>query len=174
MDGAQPSRSADQRVVAVAAADALGRGEVVVPRQRDAGDPLDDVDEFVDRDQLLGADVERLPDVAGGEPQRAVHAVVDVGEAARLLAVAPDLDLVVAAQDRRGDLAADGGRRLLAAAVLGALGPVDVVVAGDAGLETEVLVEVPRHALAEELLPAVAVLGHRGVGVGLAQRLDLG
>ena len=48
--------------------------------------------------------------------------------------------------------------------------PVDVVVAGDAGLEPEVLAEMAAHPLAEQLLPAVAVLGHRRVGVLLAQR----
>ena len=51
---------------------------------------------------------------------------------------------------------------------------VDVVVAGDAGLEAEVLVVVAGHPLAEQLLPAVAVLGHGRVGVVLPQRVDLG
>src|SRR5690606_38227925 len=114
---------------------------------------------------LVAADVDRLADVAGHEPQRALEAVVDVGEAARLLAVAPDLDGVVAGEHGGGHLAADGGRGLLAPALPGAEGSVDVVVAGDPSLEAEVLVEVPGHALAEQLLPAVAVLGVGRVGV---------
>ena len=68
------------------------------------------------------------------------------------------------------DLAADRRRRLLAAAVVGAVRPVDVVVARHPRLDAEVVVEVPAHALREELLPAVAVLGHRRVGVLLPQR----
>ena len=90
----------------------------------------------------------------------ALEAVVDVHEAAGLLAVAPDLDLVLAGSLGLDDLAADGGRRLLAAAVPGAVRAVDVVEAGHARLEAEVLAEVAAHALGEELLPAVAVLGH--------------
>src|SRR5919106_138196 len=52
------------------------------------------------------------PGVAGGQAQRALQAVVDVGEAAGLLAVAPDLDAVVAGERGGGHLAADGGRCL--------------------------------------------------------------
>jgi hypothetical protein len=48
------------------------------------------------------------------------------------------------------------------------------VIARHTGLEAEVLVEMTAHALAEELLPAVAVLGHGGVGVGLLQSGDVG
>ena len=127
------------------------------------------------RDQLVAAEVERLDDVAvGDQPDRALDAVVDVHEAAGLLAVAPDLDLVLAGQLGGDDLAADRGRRLLAAAVPGAVRAVDVVVARDAGGEAEVLAEVAAHALAEQLLPAVAVLRHGGVGVLFLERGDVG
>ena len=44
------------------------------------------------RDELVAADVQWLADVARHQRQRAGHAVVDVHEAARLFAVAPDLD----------------------------------------------------------------------------------
>ena len=98
------------------------------------------------------------------------EAVVDVHEAAGLLAVAPDLDLVSPVSLASIDLAADRGRRLLAAAVPGAVRAVDVVEAGHARLEAEVLAEVAAHALAEELLPAVAVFRHRGIGVGFLER----
>ena len=77
-----------------------------------------------------------------GQPDRAVDAVVDVHERARLLAVAPDLDLVLARQLGGDHLAADRGRRLLAAAVVGAVRPVDVVVARDPGRDAVVLAEV--------------------------------
>ncbi len=91
----------------------------------------------------------------------------------RLLAVAPDLDLAEPRELRRDHLAADRGRRLLAPAVVRSVRPVDVVVARDAGDEAEVLGEVVAHALAEQLLPPVAVLGLGRVRVGLPERRDL-
>src|SRR6185312_10028375 len=109
---------------------------------------------------------ERLGDVAPGKQLGAVDAVGDVLERAGLVAVAPDLDRVVAAHLGLNDLAADRGGGLLAAPLVGAVRAVDVVVAGNARLDAEVFAEVAAHALAEELLPAVAVLGHGGVGVG--------
>ena len=109
-----------------------------------------------------------------GQPDRAVGAVVDVHERAGLLAVAPDLDLVLARELGGDDLAADRGRRLLAAAVVGAFRAVDVVVARDAGGDAVVLAVVARHALAEQLLPAVAVLRQGGIGVLFLERGDVG
>ena len=72
------------------------------------------------------------------------------------------------------DLAADRGRGLLAAAVIGAFRPVDVVVAGDAGGDAVILAIVAGHALAEQLLPAIAVLRHRRIGILFLQRGDVG
>ena len=95
----------------------------------------------------------------------ALHAVVDVHEAAGLLAVAPDLDLVLAGELGLDHLAADRGGSLLAAAVPGAAAAVDVVEARHARIQAEVLAEVPAHALGEQLFPAVAVFGQRGIGV---------
>ena len=112
--------------------------------------------------------------VALGQPDRAVDAVVDVHERAGLLAVAPDLDLVLARQLGVDHLAADRGRRLLAAAVTGAVRAVDIVVARDPGRDAVVLAEVAAHALAEQLLPAVAVLRHRRIGVLFLERGDVG
>src|SRR5581483_4194919 len=90
-----------------------------------------------------------------------------------LLAVAPDLDLVLTGESRLGHLAADRGRGLLPPAGPGDVGPVDVVVPGDTGGEAEVLAEVAAHALGEELLPSVAVLGLGRVGIGLDQRASV-
>ena len=109
-----------------------------------------------------------------GQADRAVGAVVDIHERAGLLAVAPDLDLVLARHLGGDHLAADRGRRLLAAAVVGALGAVDVVVAGDPGGDAVVFTIVAGHPLAEQLLPAVAVLRHRRVGVLFLERGDVG
>ena len=43
----------------------------------------------------------------------------------------------------------------------------------DAGLDAEVFAEMAAHALAEQLLPAVAVLGQRGISVLFLQRGDV-
>ena len=93
-------------------------------------------------------------------------AVIDIHEAAGLLAVAPDVDFVFAAKFGLDDFSADGGGGFFAASVPCAVGAVDVVVAGVAGVEAEVFAEVAAHALAEEFFPAVAVFWHGGVGVG--------
>ena len=61
--------------------------------------------------------------------------------------------------------AADGGGRFFAAAVPGAVRTVDVVEARHARVQAEILAEVAAHALAEQLLPAVAVFGQRRVSV---------
>src|SRR5262249_11489399 len=148
----------DQRIVAVAAAYALGRVELVLPLEFHAGDLLDDVDKPVDAHQLVGADIQRLDDIAHGELDRALGAVVDVHERAGLLAAAPALDLVLARQLGGNPLAADRGRGLLASAVVGAVRAVNVVVARDAGGDAVVLAVVAGHAFAEQLLPAIAVL----------------
>src|SRR5690242_2037952 len=61
----RPTQEAlDPRVIAVAPVDPLGGVEVVAPLQLDSGDVLDEVDEPVDADQLVAAEVKRLGDVA--------------------------------------------------------------------------------------------------------------
>src|SRR5439155_8515684 len=54
-------------VVAAAAAHSLGRRQVVPSRETDAGDFFDDVDQLVDGDELVTADVDGLADVAPHE-----------------------------------------------------------------------------------------------------------
>src|SRR5213593_4593402 len=69
---------ADQRVVAVPAAHALRRREVVLTLELDAGDRLDDVDEAVDRHELRRAEIDRLAEPALHDPEEALDRVVDV------------------------------------------------------------------------------------------------
>src|SRR5205085_12380630 len=97
----------DQGVVRVAAPDTLRGVELVVPGGLDPRDALDDVDELVDADQLVAAQVDRLVAVAGEDHLGSLDAVVDVHERAGLLAVAPDLDVVVTGDRGGRDLAAD-------------------------------------------------------------------
>src|SRR6185312_10331446 len=93
----------DEGVVAVATADTLRRREVVVALELDAGDALDYVDEVIDRHELRRAEVDRIAEVALHDPEHSADRVVDVREAARLHAVAPDLDRVRAVELRRDD-----------------------------------------------------------------------
>src|SRR5918996_2555821 len=77
--------------------------------------------------------VQRLAVARVHDPEEALHAVVDVHEGPRLLAVSPHLDL--AAVGDEGDLAANGCRGLFSAALIGAERTVDVVEPSDAGLD---------------------------------------
>ena len=84
----------------------------------------------------------------------ALHAVVDIHEAAGLVAGAPDLDFVLAAELGLDHLAANGRRGLFAAAIPGAVRTIDVVEAGHACAETEILPEVAAHPLARTASPS--------------------
>ena len=112
--------------------------------------------------------------VARHERLGAVHAVIDVHEAPRLLAVAPDLDLTLPRHKRGDHFAADRGRRLFPSAVIGPVRPVDVVIARHARRQSIVLGKMAAHPLAEQLLPAISVLRHRRIRIGLLQRKDIG
>jgi len=164
----------DEGVVAVAAVDALGSAEVVVALELDARDVFGYVDKLVDGDELVGAEVEGLVDLAFCDHLRALGAVVDVHEGACLFAVSPYLDLMLTGVLGLDDFATDGSRSFFAAACPCPERAVDVVVTGDASLKAVVFFEVAAHALGEELLPTVAVFGKRGVGVLFFEGDDVG
>ena len=129
-----------------------------------ARDVHDHGGELVDRDHLFRADVERAGVRRAGQAQHAFEAFVDVEERARLIAVAPDLDL--AAQLGFGHLAADGGGRLFLAAGPGAFGAEDVVEARDAAFHAVVAAIGQIQPLAEQFLPAVLAVGGGRIGGG--------
>ena len=110
----------------------LGGVQLVPPLERDPRDSLDDVDELVDRHELGRAEVDRVGDLRFDQPKDAIDRVVDVREASRLFAVAPDLDRVRAVELGLDHLATDRRRRLLATPVVRAVRPIDVVEAGHA------------------------------------------
>ena len=98
----------DEGVVRVATADALGAGDVL-DGQGLLAKLEDKLRHLVHGDHLVRADVKRLLVVGHHQPQDALDRIVDVAEGARLLAVAPHLELLL-----RGDrLAAEGGGRLV-------------------------------------------------------------
>src|SRR5581483_1535861 len=160
----------DERIVAVAAFDSLGRTQVVTPLELDSRDVLHHVDQLVDRNQLAAAKVERFENIARQDRLRPMNAVIDIHETARLMAVSPNLDLVLPGKLGLDHLAADRSRGLLPAAIVGAMRPVDIVITRHAGVEAEILAEMPAHALAEQLFPAVSILRHRGIGVAFLER----
>src|SRR6266536_6631537 len=135
--GLPAEHPADAGVVGVATAHALRSSAVAQREVGLAGDLDDRLRQLVDGDQLACPDVERLPVVRPHQAVDALDAVVDVAERAGLPAVPPDLDLVAGLG--QGDLAAHGRRSLLAAAVIGAVRPVDVVEARDPGHHPELV-----------------------------------
>src|SRR6266516_2482112 len=160
-------------IVGVPAVYTLRRAEVVAALETDPGDVLDEVHKLVDRYQLAGPEVDGLEDIACSDGQRSLEAVIYVHEGPRLVPVAPDFNAVVPRRLGVDHLAADRGGRLLPPAFPGPVRAVHVVKAGNTGRQPEVFAEVPAHPLGEELLPAVAVFGHRGVGVLFAERDDI-
>ena len=106
--------------------------------------------------------------------QGALGAVIDVHEAAGLMAVAPDFNLVFAGKLRFKHLAANGCGRLFASAGPGSKWSVDVVVPRNSALHPKVFFKVAAHPLAEKLLPSIAVFGQRWVGVCFLERNDMG
>src|SRR5688572_29861233 len=134
--------AADERVVAIAAVDAPGGVELVATLKPNAGDLFDHVDQAVDRHQLVGSEVDGLLDRAVQDAVDAMKAIVDIHEAAGLLAVAPDLNFVIAGELGLDHLAADGGRRLLAATLPRAVRTVDVMETGHPRHQTKILAEM--------------------------------
>ncbi len=108
--------------------------------QRLARDVADDVDEIVDGHQFIGSKIEWRAMVGPHDAVNAFNAVIDVHERSRLLPVAPDLDLAVIREYR--DFPANCGWGFLAASVIGAERPVDIMETHDSCREAPVLGEV--------------------------------
>src|SRR4051794_13701084 len=81
-----PVAALHDRVVAVAATNALRRVELVLALDGDPGDLLDDVDHLVDGDELAGTQVDGVEIRPRGDHADALQAVIDVHETTGLLA----------------------------------------------------------------------------------------
>ena len=112
--------------------------------------------------------------VAVRDHVNALHAIVNIHEAAGLVAVAPDEDVLFAGVHGFDDLAAERRGRLFASAVPGAVRPIDVVEAGDEGFHAAFHPVFLAKHLAHQLFPAVTALGHGRVGVGFLERAHVG
>ena len=84
--------------------------------------------------------------------------VIDVAERTGLLAVTPYFDLVISGQLRGGNLATERGWRLFATALLGTIGPEDVVEADDPRFQIVVFAVMGAEPLGDQLFPAVGIL----------------
>src|SRR5947199_216592 len=74
------------------------------------------------------------------------HLIINPHEAARLMPVAPDLNLMITAKLCLNYFAANRRRCLLPAASIGSLWPIDVVITRNAGFQPEVFAKVPAHS----------------------------
>src|SRR3974390_702430 len=155
----------DQGIVTVPAVDALRRAEIVMAFELDAGNLFSNVDELVDGNRLARTKVDGVENIRLHNQVDPFQAIVDVHEAAGLLATAPNLDVVFPLDLRLNHLAADRCWSLLAAAEPGAPGSVYVVETSHASTQAKILAKVPAHALGEQLFPAVPVFGHRRIRI---------
>ena len=103
---------------------------------------------------LCAAKVQGFLEVRLCDAKDSLHAVINEGEAAGLLAVTPHLNLVSGSEN----LAAEGRRGLLASALPGSVRTVDVVEAGNPDIDAEVRPVVLAQLLGGQLLQTVGVL----------------
>src|SRR5450631_311582 len=83
---------AQKSVVAVASANALWLGDVVLLGQFFAGDAADHVDQVIDAYHLIGAQVEGFAMIGSHQADQTFDAIVHEHVGACLVAIAPDLD----------------------------------------------------------------------------------
>src|SRR5437773_2835166 len=137
--------AAKPRVVAVATADPLRFRKVMPPADRLARNSGNEVNQLVDRHQTVSAHVQRIAIPRAHQPDDPLHAVAHVTVRAGLLAVAPHFDFATVYGE--GDLAADGRRGFLPAALVGTERAIDVVEPHHAGLQTVAFGVLPAQPL---------------------------
>jgi len=165
----------DEGVVGIASGHAQRRVQLVGALELHAGDLFHLADQRVDGDEFAGTEVDRRRDqiVAMRDHVNALHTVVNIHEAAGLLARAPDVDAQILFINRLDHLAAHRGGRLFAAAVPGAVRAVNIVETRDERLHAALVPVFLAEHFGNQFLPAVAALGHRRIRVALFQRANL-
>src|ERR1700730_11954041 len=99
-----------------------------MPLQLYAGDFFHNIDQLIDGDELAAPEIERVDVIAVHDHLCTFHTIVDPHEAARLFAVAPDLDLMISGKFCRNHFTADRCWRFFAAAIVRTLRTVNIVV----------------------------------------------
>ena len=159
----------DQLVVAASSPHPFGCSQIILPLQFDPGDSLRNVHQLVDRNHFRTAQIERVADVALHDFGRPLDAVVDVHEASRLLAVAPNFNFTRFVFLGLDHLPADRGGRFFAASIVRAVRAVYVVIADHPCLQLKILSEMAAHPFTKQLFPSVPVLWHSRIRVRLLQ-----
>jgi len=111
-------------------------------------------DDVYDLDQLLASKIKRLCKLALHNELGTLKAVIDIHEAARLLAVAPYFDFVSTGQLGLNNFSADCCGSLLATSVVGAVRAIYIMVTYDSCLEPTIFGKMPAHPLAGPHLAA--------------------
>ncbi len=121
-------------VIAVASADTLRLTQFVALHQRLTCNPGNEIDQFVDGNQAVCAEIKRLMIVGSHQANQTLYTIVDIHERAGLLTVAPNLDF--ASVRRQRDLTGNGGWSFFLPAVVRAKWAVNIVETHCAGLES--------------------------------------
>src|SRR5258708_5855059 len=82
---------AQQAIVAVPSSDALRLAEIMISGELFAGNSADEVDQSIDTDQAISAEVQRANVVRPHPANQTFEAIVHAHEPARLPAISPDL-----------------------------------------------------------------------------------
>lgn len=160
----------DQVVVAVSSADSLWSRDVLDWKSLLSGISESQVGHLVHGDHLVRSDVEWLGVVGAHQTQNSLNAIVDVAEGSSLESVSPHLELSGGGQS----LAAEGSWGLLSSSLPGSLWSVDVVEAGYAHLDAEVLLVMHAELLGDQLLETVGVLWESWPGILLLESWVVG
>src|SRR5919106_7058956 len=106
--GFPPQHPPQSGVVAVAAAHPLGCVRLMALADRLAGDPSDQVNQVIHRDEVVSAEIQWIGVLRMHDPVDPLDAVVHVHERPGLISVPPHLDLVSVTSD--SELSTDGRR----------------------------------------------------------------
>ena len=103
-----------------------------------------------------------------------LYAIIDVHEAASLMAIAPDFNFTTSGHFGFNNLAADRSRRFFSAAGPSAVWSVNIVKACNAAFQAEILFKMAAHPFTEKFFPAVAVFRQCRISILFFQRNDIG
>src|SRR6266851_3081745 len=143
-------------IVAVPSAYSLRPRQVVTLAQVFARNFAYQIYEVVDRNQLVCTEIESIVVIGGHDAHQAFYAIIHVHERARLLTVAPDLNVIAVFRERH--FPANGRRSFLFAPVVGSQASIDIVETHDARFELIVMPVITAHLLCVEFFPAVTRL----------------
>src|SRR6266436_436912 len=158
-------------VIAVAATHTLWFRDVVTLADALAGNPGNDVDQFVDRDHAVLSQIDRIAMIALHQPVNTFDTIVDVAIRSGLSTVSPDFNVVTIIGQR--NLATNCRRRFFAAAVIRPQRTKDVMKPHHPRVQSKIFGVVTADAFHIELLPTIAVFRVGRICVLFLQRSDI-